>query len=88
MLARDEALAVVLSIVVALAAATLAVLAGSGVPGMRAPVQDTTPGPSCAEWTNGCVVCRRTPEGLACSTPGIACTPGAQRCLRPVGVPI
>ncbi|MFD0464343.1 hypothetical protein ACFQY9_23455 [Microvirga aerilata] len=55
---------------------------------MRAPVQDTTPGPSCAEWTNGCVVCRRTPEGLACSTPGIACTPGAPRCLRPVGVPI
>ncbi len=85
---RDEALAVILSIVIALTVVTFSVLAGSGAFGMRAPGQDTTPGPACAEWTNGCVVCRRTPEGLACSTPGIACSPGAQRCLRPAGVPI
>ena len=44
--------------------------------------------PTCAEWTDGCIVCQRTDEGLACSTPGIACSPGAQRCLMPAGVPI
>jgi hypothetical protein len=88
MLTRDEALAVILSIVIALAAVTFAALAGSGAFGMQVPVQDTTPGPNCAEWTNGCVICRRTSEGLACSTPGIACTPSAPRCLRPAGVPI
>ena len=88
MLARDEALAVILSIVIALAVVAFAALVGSGALRMQAPAQDTTPGPSCAEWTNGCVVCRRTSEGLACSTPGIACTPGAPRCLRPAGVPI
>ncbi len=88
MLTRDEALAVILSIVIALTTVTFAVLAGSGAFGMQTPVQDTTPGPSCAEWTDGCVVCRRAPEGLACSTPGIACMRSAPRCLRPAGVPI
>ena len=88
MLARDEALAVTLSIVITLTAVAFAALVGSGPLRMQAPAQHTTPGPSAAEWTNGCVVCRPTPEGLACSTPGIACTPGAPRCLRPAGVPI
>jgi len=87
MLSRDEALAVTLSIAVALLVVTFAIIAG-GAAGSQAPNQSSTPGPSCAEWTNGCVVCRRVPEGLACSTPGIACTPSAPRCLRPVGVPI
>ena len=87
MLSRDETLAVTLSIVVALLVAAFAIIAGAGL-NSQAPAQGSTPGPSCAEWTDGCVVCRRVPEGLACSTPGIACTPGAQRCLRPIGVPI
>jgi hypothetical protein len=82
---RDETLAVVISIVIALLVVTFAVIAGTG---LEAPAQGSAPGPSCAEWTDGCVVCRRVPEGLACSTPGIACTPGAQRCVRPAGVPI
>ena len=82
---RDEALAITLSIAVALLVAAFAVIV-SVVP--QAPAQGSAPGPSCAEWTDGCVVCRRVPEGLACSTPGIACTPGANRCLRPVGTPI
>jgi len=88
MLSRDETLAVTLSIAVALAVSAFAVLAGAGVFGMPAPVHDPAPGPACAEWTDGCVVCRRTPEGLACSTPGIACVQKAPRCLRPAGVPI
>ena len=38
--------------------------------------------PSCAEWTDGCVVCQRTEHGPACSTPGIACVRGEQQCVR------
>lgn len=39
--------------------------------------------PACLEWTDGCSVCQRWPDGTACSLPGIACEPGPQRCLRP-----
>jgi hypothetical protein len=84
---RDEALAVTLAIAVALLAVLLAVIAGVGGDS-RPATQGGPPGPACAEWTDGCVVCRRVPEGLACSTPGIACVPAAPRCLRPAGVPI
>ena len=38
--------------------------------------------PTCAEWTDGCVVCQRTEQGPACSTPGIACVPREQQCMR------
>jgi hypothetical protein len=83
---RDETLAVTLSIAVALLMVILAVIAAAnaGPPS----TQGGPPGPACAEWTDNCVVCRRTPEGLACSTPGIACVPSAPRCLKPAGVPI
>lgn len=37
---------------------------------------------ACLEWSDGCQVCQRHPEGPACSLPGIACTPGEPRCLR------
>ena len=40
---------------------------------------------SCAEWTDGCVVCQRGDEGAACSTPGIACVRHAVQCLRKTG---
>jgi hypothetical protein len=82
---RDEALAVTLSIAVALLMVILAVIAWANA---GPPSQGGPPGPACAEWTDNCVVCRRTPEGLACSTPGIACVPSAPRCLKPAGVPI
>lgn len=36
---------------------------------------------ACAEWGDGCRVCRRLAEGQACSLPGIACTPGPMQCL-------
>lgn len=37
---------------------------------------------TCLEWTDACVVCTRTPQGHACSTPGIACEITSPRCLR------
>ena len=37
---------------------------------------------SCQEWTDGCTVCRRGPDGPICSTPGIACVRTARVCLR------
>ena len=42
--------------------------------------------PTCAEWTDGCIVCQRTDTGLACSMPGIACVPRDRQCLRREGV--
>ena len=85
---RDESLAVTLSIAVALLVVLLAVIAAAVI-GPQPSTEGGPPGgPACTEWTDECVVCRRTPEGLACSTPGIACVPAAPRCLRPAGVPI
>ncbi len=49
----------------------------------RAPAED----PTCAEWSDGCRVCRRIEDGIACSLPGIACTPGAMACLRHIREP-
>ncbi|MBJ6126370.1 hypothetical protein [Microvirga splendida] len=81
MLSRDEALAVTLSIAVALLVVTFAVLFGmSAEP--RAARKDGAPDATCLEWTDGYVVCSRTSQGLACSTPGIACTRSAPHCLR------
>lgn len=37
----------------------------------------------CAEWSDGCVVCRRDARETACSTPGVACTPTGAACRRP-----
>jgi hypothetical protein len=79
--ARDEALAVILSIAVALLMVILAVIAGANA-GPPPATQGGPPDPACLEWTDSCVVCARTPGGLACSTPGIACSRGAPRCLR------
>ena len=37
--------------------------------------------PDCGEWTDACRVCIRGADGAPhCSTPGIACTPGAPVC--------
>lgn len=40
---------------------------------------------SCAEWNDGCRVCQRVGDEVACSLPGIACVPAAPQCLRRVG---
>jgi hypothetical protein len=81
MLSRTEISAVLLAAAIALAVATFAVFAGAlGTPqaGDR-----PAPEPACSEWTDGCIVCARTAQGLACSTPGIACVRGTPRCLKP-----
>jgi len=81
MLARDEILAVSLSVTAALLMVVLAVIAGA-IAGPQPTAEGGPPDPACVEWTDSCVVCSRTAQGLACSTPGIACTRGAPRCLR------
>ncbi|MEE1611802.1 hypothetical protein [Microvirga sp. CF3016] len=81
MLPRDEALAVTLAVTAALLMVILAVIAGASA-GPSPVTQGGAPDPACVEWTDSCVVCSRTAQGLACSTPGIACTPAAARCLR------
>ena len=83
MLSRTDFFAVALSALVALLIVSVVVIAG--VSGLERPQaqQGAGPEPTCAEWTDGCVVCQRGPQGLACSTPGIACTRTAPRCLRP-----
>ncbi len=88
MLSPDQSLAVTLAILVALASVILAVIAGGTLDFSKAGAGTPGVSPSCVEWTDGCVVCQRDPGGLACSTPGIACTPTQPRCLGPAGVPI
>jgi hypothetical protein len=78
---RDEALAVTLAIATALLMVVLAVIAGASA-GPPPAVQAGPPDAACLEWTDSCVICARTSQGLACSTPGIACTRDAPRCLR------
>ena len=41
---------------------------------------------TCAEWTDGCIVCVRAAGGPSCSTPGIACVKGPVQCVRRGGV--
>jgi hypothetical protein len=38
--------------------------------------------PNCLEWTDGCTICKRQPDGSAgCSTVGAACVQTAPVCL-------
>jgi hypothetical protein len=37
---------------------------------------------TCAEWTDGCMVCVKGENGSSCSTPGIACVRGPVQCVR------
>ncbi len=75
-----------LAVITALAAAAGAVLLALIVAAVlaKAPARPLAgdPGPGCAEWTDGCVICQRTADGRACSMPGIACTQGPVQCLR------
>ncbi|MBZ6076705.1 hypothetical protein [Microvirga puerhi] len=72
----SDALAATIAITAALATVVLAILIGLSSP------QATEPSASCREWTDSCMVCSRQPAGIACSTPGIACTPRPLQCLR------
>ena len=80
---QQDALAVTLAVILALTVALLAAMAGAGVFEARPGAHGAAaPDPNCAEWSDGCVICLSTPRGLACSTPGIACTRGPMQCVR------
>lgn len=65
------------------AVVSMTVLIGVLAPNRAGPVAQTAADdPGCLEWSNGCQVCQRWPDGTSCSLPGIACEPGALRCLR------
>lgn len=81
MFQRGEALAISLACVIAILIVAFAAFVGVVTPASEQAGQAGAP--ACSEWTDGCIVCARRPEGLACSTPGIACTRSAPRCLKP-----
>ena len=75
---RDGLIALAIAGVVLLTVAIGALAPSPATHAALSPEDD----PACAEWSDGCHVCRRLPEGDACSLPGIACTPGKFTCLR------
>ena len=82
---RDETVAVVLALTIAVATVVLA----NTLPTRR--VEPSAPAsvdadPTCAEWTDGCIVCQRTDQGLSCSTAGAACIRKDAQCLTRDGV--
>lgn len=65
------------------AVVVVTVLLGALAPNRSGPAPRTAADdPGCLEWSDGCQVCQRWPDGPSCSLPGIACEPGALRCLR------
>jgi hypothetical protein len=80
---RQETVGIVVALTAALFAVIVAVIVAALLAAPAAGEVAGAPSASCQEWTDGCVVCARAPERLACSTPGIACTRGPARCLRP-----
>jgi hypothetical protein len=82
---REDLIGLVLALCLVLGTVALAhVLPGrpSGPPSTPAAFEGE---PTCAEWSDGCVICQRVDEGIACSTPGIACVPQERQCLRREG---
>ena len=80
---RDDALGFALALGIVIGTVALAQVLPTTAP----PSASSSPAaferePSCAEWTDGCIVCQRTEQGIACSTPGTACVRGEQQCLR------
>ena len=82
---RDEILTLLAILVIVVGTIAIGALAGGGAPQQGAAPVHVEDDPKCEEWTDGCIVCQRTPQGPACSTPGIACTRKAQQCLRRAG---
>ncbi|WP_243374484.1 hypothetical protein [Microvirga solisilvae] len=81
MMERTEFFAVLMAAIIALVIVAFAVIAAaSALPQSEG---QAVREPTCSEWTDGCIVCARSAQGLACSTPGIACVPRAPRCLKP-----
>ena len=82
LVAAAIALLVVATVVVGALAPPTAAPTASNVE----PVNPATD-PGCAEWSDGCRVCQRTGDEVACSMPGIACTLGEAQCQRRAGSP-
>ena len=84
---RDDLIGLVLAVVLVLGTVALAHL----LPTAQPPGPPSTPAafegePTCAEWSDGCIVCQRTDHGPSCSTPGIACVRTPVQCLKRDGV--
>ena len=83
---RDDIIGLALALAIVLGTVALAHLlpraTSPGPPSAPASFEDER---TCAEWTDGCIVCQRTDGGVACSTPGIACVPRERQCLRRQG---
>jgi hypothetical protein len=84
---RDDLIGLVLALAIALGTVALAhvlpAATSAGPPSTPASFDNE---PTCAEWTDGCIVCQRTDQGPACSMPGIACVARERQCLRREGV--
>jgi hypothetical protein len=83
---RDDLLGLILVLVIVLGTVALAHVLPSATSGMPSTPASFDSEPTCAEWGDGCVICQRTNQGAACSTPGIACVPRERQCLRREGV--
>jgi hypothetical protein len=83
---RDDLLIVLALVAVVVGTIVLAAVLPAA-PAPRAPSAASygDQNPTCIEWTDACVVCRRDGHGIACSTPGIACVRGPVRCLKQTG---
>ena len=82
---RHEIVTLLAVLVIVVATIAVGGLAGREAPHAGAVPVSVEEDQGCAEWTDGCIVCQRTPQGPACSTPGIAWTRKAPECLRRVG---
>ena len=83
---RDDTIGLTLALAIVLGTVALAhVLTEARPTGPPSTPASFDKEPTCAEWTDGCIVCQRTDAGLACSTPGITCVPGERQCLRREG---
>jgi hypothetical protein len=83
---RDDLFGLILALVIVIGTVALAHFlpsAASGPPSTPASFEGE---PTCAEWSDGCNICQRTNQQIACSTPGIACVPRERQCLRRDGV--
>lgn len=83
---RDDIIGLTLALGIVLGTVALAHLLPTATPAGPPSTPAAFDGePTCAEWTDGCIVCQRTDQGLACSMPGIACVPRDRQCLRREG---
>jgi hypothetical protein len=82
---RDDLIGLSLALAIVIGTVALAHVLPAAPPAHPPSTPAAFDEPTCAEWTDGCVVCQRTDQGLACSMPGIACVRGDRQCLRREG---